>query len=628
MGITADDISLTLCEPREKAFTRAGWWFELKLDGFRLLAAKQNGQARLVFRRGREATDYFPEIAAAVLALPLDDLIIDGELVIQDAGGRPIFQKLLKRSTLKHQRDIDAMARELPAVFFGFDLLSFDGRDLRGLPLRERKKLLQSVLPKDGRLRYLDHVEEQGEALLELVRQQKLEGVVAKRADAPYRGERCDDWLKIALTRIADFAVVGYARDQGSLHLAVHDQHGFAYAGRVGAGYNPTKAKAVLAVLQSSHRSTPAFRGTPDVDRDDVWVEPKLVAEIRYKQWPEAMAIREPVFVRFRDDKLAHECFPPADAILPSPASAARPAMAQAQVKLSNPAKIFYPDDQLTKQHLFDYYRAVSPWLLPYLRDRPLMLTRYPDGIGGKNFFQKAKPKTAPEWIRTIAVRNEEEERELDQIVCDDLRTLEWIANMGTIPLHLPSARVAALDRPDWCVIDFDPKQAPFAWVVTLANSLHALCEKAGLPTYVKTSGSSGLHVMIPLGGRCDHRTACQLAEVLTMLLEAKHRDIATRERVIVKRGNRVYLDDGQNGAGRLIAAPFCLRPFASAPVSMPLHWAEVTEALHPRQFGLTAAIARLESMGDPMIDLLGEGVALEPVLVRLSEMLTPLRSP
>ncbi len=605
-SISADDIVLQLAEPRPTPFSAPGWYFELKFDGFRLLAERINGVVRLVLRRGRRADELFPEITSALKALPGPDFIIDGELVIQNEQGHPIFQRLLKRSTLAHQKDIDAGSKSDPAVFFGFDVLMLAGRDVRELSLRQRKQLLFELVPKGlSRILPVDHVEGHGEALFELVRQKSLEGVMAKKAEAPYRGGRGDSWLKIALTITADFAVVGYADDFGALYLATWNGTDFVFAGKVGAGFTPKIAATVTPELEANARRTPACIGDVKLEKEAVWVTPTLVIECRYKNWPEGLSLREPVFLRFRDDKTVHECPSPKNFPTGVPTLVASKRSTGSTKAISNPNKVYFPADGITKTVLLEYYRAVSRWLLPYLKDRPLMMVRYPDGIAGKNFFQKAKPEKAPDFIRTVRVHSEETNRDLDQIVCDDLQTLEWCAAMGAISLHIPFARVAALDRPDWCVVDFDPKDAPFANVMTLALGLRALCEAAGLPSFVKTSGSSGLHVLVPLGGQLDIAGAKQLGEFLSMLLVARYPDISTQERSMNKRKGRVYVDVVQNGHGKVVAAPFSVRAKPGAPVSMTLTWAEVTPSLTPTSFTLRDAIARLETVGDPMAEVL-----------------------
>ncbi len=610
--LRADDIELQLAEPRQQAFTQDGWIFELKLDGFRLLVERIGGVVRLVLRRGREATSYFPEVAEAARAVPGPDFILDGELCIQDAQGHPIFQRLLKRSTVTNPRDVAALAASDPAVYFAFDVLMLDGKDLRGLPLAQRKVLLEGLVPKEGRVHRLDHLEREGEALLALVKQQGLEGVMCKRLDAPYRGGRGPSWLKVALTQVGDFAVVGYAEEYGALYLATWNGSQLVYAGKVGAGFNPKVAAPVSHLLEGARLEKPPFIGTPPADPEARWCEPSLVVEVRYKNWPTGLAPREPVFLRFRDDKTIEECPPPPWAVAAPPAtnpesssSSPSPRPAGKTKPLSNPDKLYFPDDGITKAQVVAYYEAVSPWLLPYLVDRPLMMTRFPDGIHGKSFFQKAKPPKAPAFLRTVRVHNEDEAKEIDQLVGGDLETLRWCAAMGTIPLHIPAGRVESLQRADWAVIDFDPKEAPFAHVVTLALALKALCDEARLPCFVKTSGQAGLHVLVPLGGQLDHTGARQLADVLATLLVQRCSSLATLERVVNKRQGKVYVDTSSNGQGKLIVAPFAVRAVRTAPVSMPLRWDEVVPGLSPRQWTIRNALARLEAQGDPLAPVL-----------------------
>lgn len=611
----AEDVELQLAEPRPTAFTSAGWLFELKFDGFRLLAERIGGKARLVLRRGREATALFPEIVEALEALPGPDFIVDGELVIQNDEGHPIFHRLLKRSTLAHRKDIVSAAHTDPAVFFTFDLLMLDGHDTRALPLAQRKELLFGLVPRtaDARVLPVEHVDTQGEALLQIVKQKGLEGVMAKRADAPYEGGRSDRWLKIALTSIADFAVTGFADDDGALSLSTWDGERWLYAGKVGAGYNPKVAQQVRKELDANVVAAPVCLGDCPLDPEMKWVTPTIVVEVRYKAWPEGLSLREPVFLRFRPDKRPEECPTPHEKRLPESAP-----VPEGSVTLSNPQKVYFPKDGITKRDVFDWYHDVAPFLLPYLKDRPLLVTRYPDGIGGKWFFQKARPAKAPGFVRTVKTYSEEVDREVDQIVCDDLATLEWCANLGALPLHIPATRASNPGRPDWCVIDFDPKDAPFSAVITLALELRRITEQAGLPAYVKTSGSSGLHVLVPLGGQLDADGGRQLSEVLAALLVQRLPALGTLERSVPKRGGRVYLDVVQNGPSKVVAAPFCVRAKEGAPVSMPIPWHEVKPGLTPTRFTIRNGLEWLSQHGDPMRPVLTDKPDLSRALSSL----------
>jgi bifunctional non-homologous end joining protein LigD len=291
--------------------------------------------------------------------------------------------------------------------------------------------------------------------------------------------------------------------------------------------------------------------------------------------------------------------------------------------RFTNLDKVLWPADGFTKGDLVRYALDIAPWMLPYLRDRPLAVERWPDGLAGHAFFQKHAPAHTPAWIRTEVLAGEEGTERC--FICDDVETLTWLANLAAIPLHTWSARVAALDRPDWCILDLDPKRAPFAHVVTLALAARKLCSELGLPAYVKTSGSTGLHVLVPLGGQLDHPASVALAQLLTQVLVRRHPDLATVARNPRARGELVYLDAFQNGRGKLLVAPFSVRPLPGVPVSMPLRWGEVDGRLTPRQFGARDAVTRMKRLGaDPFLGVLTDRPDLGRALTRLDRLLRP----
>ncbi len=337
------------------------------------------------------------------------------------------------------------------------------------------------------------------------------------------------------------------------------------------------------------------------------------------------------MFVRFRDDKKPEECVKPGggsrepgDDGLPSaptPASRLSSPEEKREVRFSNleKVKVFWPDERYTKGDLIEYYRAVSRWMLPYLADRPLVLTRFPDGITGKSFFQKDAPEYAQAFVRTVTIWSEDSQRELDYFVCDNESSLLYIANMAALLLHVWSSRVATLETPDWCILDLDPKEAPFTDVVTVAKAVRALCDDIGLPTGIKTSGSTGLHVLIPLGRQVTYEQSRTLGGLLARVIAAELPDIATVTRQVQKRDGKVYLDYVQNGHGRLLVAPFSARPLPGAPVSMPLAWSEVTPKLDIRKFTIVNAPARMKKLkDDPLRAVLEEKPDLVSALEKL----------
>jgi bifunctional non-homologous end joining protein LigD len=629
--VRVDDVEVMNAETTDSPFTRDDWIFELKLDGYRILAELTEGRVRLVTRRGNEANGSFPEIVRAISALPYRHVIIDGEVVATDDQGRPSFQRLQNRARFLRPTEIRKATLENPVTYFAFDFLAFEDRDLRGLPLVERKRLLRELLPPAGAVHYVDHFEREGERLYAEVERMGLEGLVAKKSDSLYKGGRSSNWLKVRVDKTGDFVVVGFTAPRGSrtglgaLHLADYVNGTLTYAGRAGSGFKDQELAELRAGLEQSRRKTPPCEGPVPGGPDTFWVEPELVCEVRYKEFTDESLLRQPVFLRFRDDKKPEECIRRSSVLPDEPelvGTARAPAVAgEKKVAFSNLDKLFWPDEKYTKGDLIEYYRAISPWLLPYLKDRPVVLTRYPDGIAGKSFYQKDAPGFTPDWLRTIDIWSEDTQREIAYFVADDLDSLLYLANSATIPLHIWLSSVGTLELPDWCVLDLDPKEASFSDVVKVALVLHELCEEVGLPNYVKTSGSTGIHVLVPMNRRLTYEQSRAFGQLISQVVVQRAPEIATIVRVIQKREGKVYLDFVQNGYGRLLVAPFSVRPLPGAPISMPLRWDEVTRSLDPKTFTIKTGPARMARLGDPMADLIDVSVDLMAVLSKLEKL-------
>src|SRR5438105_1775680 len=639
-NLRVEDTELMLAETRDQPFSKAGWLFEVKLDGYRMRAACQNGEASLYSRKGLDFAGAFPELARAIKAIPYENVILDGELVVLNESGHPSFSKLQARAKLSGRADVKRAAIEAPATLFVFDLLAFAGYDLRKLPLIKRKEILQKVLPQTGPLRYSEHFEKNGEALYEQVVNLGLEGIVAKKADGPYRNGRSADWLKIRADRIDDFVVVGFSKPKGSrggfgsLHVGAYKDGRLIYCGRAGSGFSGNQLAEISATLQALVRKTPPCdppeNGALPKGADHTWVEPRLVCDVRYKEFTTDGLLRQSVFVRFRDDKKPEDVKMPGagsteqDAPLPDPAPArTAPSSVLREVKFSNLNKVFWPEEGYTKGDLIEYYRSMGPWLLPYLKNRPVVLTRYPDGINGKSFYQKDAPGFVPEWIQTVAIWSEDTQRDIQYFVANDIESLTYLVNLGTIPLHIWMSRIEDLTRPDWCLIDLDPKEAPFANVVTLAKTMQKLCEDVDMPAFIKTTGKSGLHIMLPLGKQLTYDQCLQLAMLFARLVTDQHPDIATTTRAISKRAGKVYVDAFQNRAGQRLVAPYSVRRSPNAPVSMPIEWDERTGKLNNTNFTIANALKRMEKLGhDPVLPVLDLKPNLVGVLERLNERL------
>jgi len=636
LDLPVDELERLLASQEERPFSKKGWVFELKYDGYRLLAERSAREAHLRSRAGHDLTITFPEIARAVRGLPYEGLILDGEVVVPDAEGRPSFGRLQGRGRILNRDDALKASFALPAIYHAFDILALEGFDLRPLPLVERKTILRDVHPTVGPIRYADHIAEKGEAMYAQVDRMGLEGIVAKKADSPYKGGRSKSWIKVRTVKVEDFVVVGWTEPKGSrggfgaLHIARYEGEDLVYSGSVGTGFTDSQLDDIVERLERLEvKKCPCDRGPIPGSglrgKSHHWVRPELVVEVVYKELTEQGLARQPSFSRFRTDKKASECIVegPTEATEepPPPAPPAPPSVAEERtVTFTNLDKVFWPDEGYTKGDLIEYHRQVAEWMLPYLQDRPLVMTRYPDGIEGKSFFQKDAPPYAPDWFRRVTLWSEGSERELSYFVAEDLDSLLYVINLGTIPLHIWSSRIETLATPDWCILDLYPKEAPFEDVVDIARRLHEICEEIGLPSFAKTSGSSGIHVLVPLGRQLTYEQSRTLAQLLGRVLVGEMPRVATLTRSPNRRDGKVYIDFVQNGHGRLLAAPFTVRPLPGATVSAPLEWREVTKRLKISDHTIVSVPKRMRRLGeDPLRPVLD----LEPDLLGALDRLT-----
>ncbi|MGD8730014.1 MAG: DNA ligase D, partial [Gemmatimonadota bacterium] len=463
--------------------------------------------------------------------------------------------------------------------------------------------------------------------MYEHVQRMGLEGIVGKKADSPYRGGRSKSWVKVRTVQVDDFVVVGWTDPKGSrggfgsLHVAQYDGDDLVYLGSVGSGFKDSELDEVLEALREIEvDACPCVSGEIPKGRGHHWTEPRLVAEVKYKELTDHGLLRQPSFGRFRDDKPPEECLLEATPMDGPDEPEPVVAVEERSISFTNLDKVFWPEEGYTKGDLIEYHRTISEWMLAYLEDRPLVMTRYPDGIEGKSFFQKDAPPYAPDWFKRVTLWSEGSERELSYFVADDVESLLYVINLGTIPLHIWSSRIDTLANPDWCILDLDPKEAPFADVVRIALELHEICEEIGLPSFAKTSGSSGIHVLVPLGRQLTYEQSRTLGQLLARVAVAELPEIATLIRNPDRREGKVYIDFVQNGHGRLIAAPFTVRPLPAAPVSTPLEWREVNKRLRIESHTIKSVPRRMKRLeADPMRPVLD----LEPDLLGALDRLT-----
>jgi bifunctional non-homologous end joining protein LigD len=483
---------------------------------------------------------------------------------------------------------------------------------------------LEKLLPPQGAIRYSEHVLKDGRSTYQAAVQLGLEGIVGKRRDSRYESGRSSAWIKVRHAKTADFVVLGVAanrsnsRDIGSLALGEYRRGQLTYVGRAGSGLTAEMRQTLkesFARLPATDRPEHAPEGQAN---KVTWVKPALAVEVAFKEYTRDGHLRHPVIQRLRPDKALEECtggFDDPGAVYLEPAP-------EPEVAITHPDKIFFPERALTKLDLIRYYEKISPWMLPYLSDRPIVLTRYPDGIHGKSFYQRDAPDFVPDWIRREVLWSESAEREVRYFIVEGTAALKYLANLGTIPIHTAHSRVADLSHPDWCVLDLDPKSAPFADVIQLAKAIGELADELSLPAYPKTSGKSGLHVLVPLARQLSHDHARTLAELMARVIVSRYPEISTVARSVRSREGKVYVDFGQNGQGRLLVAPFSVRAEPAASVSMPLKWSEVNGRLDNANYHIGNAIRRLQRLKeDPLAGVLRDQPDLVRALSRLSEI-------
>jgi bifunctional non-homologous end joining protein LigD len=595
------------------------WRFEVKFDGYRAIAYVQQGECRLVSRNGNDLTGRFAQVAKEIVkAAKSPNAVLDGEICRLDPTGRSSFSELQQGTG--------------PLVLYAFDLLELDGEPLIDLPLTERKQRLKKLL--DGRNRtvlYSDDFDD-GEALLEAARQQGLEGVVAKRAQSRYvPGRRSRDWLKIKVSGEQEFVVAGYTRGAGrradtfgSLVLGVNDDGELRYVGNVGTGFDDAEIRKLLALLKPLHRDTspfPVVPKMPKVRKGDVqWVEPQLVAQVRFSEWTHDGHLRHPAYLGIREDKTAGEVTreEPVEETLPPVIRKGK-----RELRLSNLDKPFWPDEGITKGDLLGYYRRVAPVVLPHLKNRPFTMRRYPDGAYGKAFFQKDAPKHMPDWIprfrALVSTRDSSRTKKWVEFpVVNDELALLWMVNMGCIDLNAWYSRIDKPDRPDFVLFDLDPTpEVPWSQTIEVALILKDLLDQLDLESFPKTSGGKGFHVLVPLDRRSTFEDSRSFAEIVAGAIARAHPKLATTEWSKARRRG-VLIDANQNGEGKTIASAYSVRPRPGAPVSTPLSWDEVDDKLNPSIYTMPVVLERVSTLGDLHAGLLTTRQSLTKALKAL----------
>jgi bifunctional non-homologous end joining protein LigD len=596
-----------------------GWTFEVKFDGYRAIAYIRGGECKLVSRNGNDLTGRFAEVARALVkAVRSPNAVVDGEIARIDTTGRTSFSELQQGSG--------------QLVYYAFDLLELDGEPLVDLPLHERKERLTNLIDlRVGSVAVSEGFDD-GDALFEVARSQSLEGIVAKRVDSTYKsGRRTRDWLKLKAENNDEFVIAGYTRGAGrragtfgALVLAVHEGGGLRYVGNVGTGFDDAEIRRLLTLLKPLHRDTTPFAEAPKMPRirkgDVQWVEPRLVAQVRYGEWTHDGRLRHPAYLGLRDDKDADEVTTPTVAEAPLEDVIRK---GKRKLKLSNLDKPFWPDEGITKGDLLRYYRDVAPVLVPHLKDRPFTMRRYPHGAYSEAFFQKDAPKHMPEWIPTFHANvssrdSARTKRWIDFPLVNDELALLWMVNMGCIDMNAWYSRVDKPDRPDFVLFDLDPTpEVPWRQTIEVALILKELLDALELQSFPKTSGGKGFHVLVPLDRRSTYADSREFAEIVAGAIVRAHPKLATTEWSKARRRG-VLIDANQNGEGKTIASVYSVRPKPNAPVSAPFRWDEVDDKLDPADYTMQTVLERVREHGDLYAGVLTTRQSLARALKRV----------
>ncbi|MGA7987491.1 MAG: DNA ligase D [Candidatus Dormiibacterota bacterium] len=657
-----------LATPIDKPFSREGWIFELKYDGIRAMVSVSGDAIRITGRRGGDETSRYPEARAIRAGIKARQAVVDGELTVLDAEGRPSFERLQQRINVGRESDARRIAAEHPVTFIAFDLLQLEGRDMLATELRIRKKTLRETIVDSPSILFAEHVERDGIALFEVARTSGVEGIVGKRADSAYRpGLRTPDWVKIKSWRSQSCVIAGYTAGRGrrtsqlgALILAVLVDGRLVHCGQVGTGFDEKTLRDIKERLTPLVVPTCQLDRTPRTSEPATWVMPELVCEVRYSEWTNEGMLRHPAFQTLRPDQTIEDASPeniktkvddvqrteasgnegvpaaqsPSDNApssrgqartggqKPSAGAAAGPAPGQdpdinssleilrtlhgnarwevagRRLPLTNLDKVLWPADGLTKRDMIEYYVRMAPYMLPYLRDRPLSMQVFPDGIDGKSFWRKDKPEHAPKWIESWTYHGEKTKT---YIVVNEIATLAWVANAGVIDLHPWHSRIDEPNRPDWAVFDLDPfEPATFQDVINIAKLVKAALDHYAMHGVIKTSGQTGLQIYVPVRRGPDYAEVRHWVEEVGRAIDEAAPGRVSWEWSVAKRTGRIRIDYTQNIINKTLAAPYSLRPAPGAPVSTPIAWEELDDPeLRPDRWTIATIAQRVAERGD-----------------------------
>ncbi|MDN5284791.1 MAG: ligase [Mucilaginibacter sp.] len=638
----------------DEPFDDQDWVYEVKWDGYRALGFINEGEVELLSRNKKTFNEKFYPIYKILQVWKINALV-DGEILVLNDKGISNFGNL---QNWRSEADGEL-------VYYVFDLLWYDGKNLMGLPLLQRQAILKDILPiGNDQIRLSKVFDASGTDFFNAAKRMGLEGIIAKKANSIYSPDtRSKEWLKIKVHKRQEVIIAGFTKNAdtskqfSSLLLGVYENKMLQYVGKVGTGFSDRVQKEMMEQFKPLIIDKSPFEEIPDVNKSSrfrpnppkakaTWLKPELVCEVAFSEVTSDGVFRHPSFQGMREDKKAKEVVrevaEPTAAVVEGQmeqpdkhADAINPPKQKGRKTLLNPtdetqvrkvnghnltfthlSKIYWPEDKVTKRDMFNYYYQAAEYILPYLKDRPMSLNRFPDGIHGPSFYQKDVKDKAPDWAKTFPYTNGEGEHK-EYLVGTDETSLLWMASLACIEMNPWFSRIQSPDNPDYCVIDLDPDKNTFDQVIEAAQEVKKVLDAIDVPSFCKTSGSTGMHIYIPLAAKYDYDQSQMFARIIVDIVHKRLPDYTTLERMVVNRKGKMYLDFLQNRPGATIAGPYSLRPKAGATVSMPLHWDEVKPGLTMKHFTIFNSIDRMRSEGDLFKGVLGKGIDLEKVIKR-----------
>ena len=642
----------------DKPFDHDDWLYEVKWDGYRALAFLNKGKVELRSRNNKSFNEKFYPVYTTLKELKLN-AVLDGEIIVTDENGSSNF------NNLQNWRSED----DGELQFYVFDILWLEGYSLMDLPLYERRTILLDVIPSHSMIRVSQAFPASGNEFFDAAKKLQLEGIIAKKADSDYKpGLRTREWLKIKTGMRQEVVIGGYTNNEGSsksfsaLLVGVNKGGKLVYTGKIGTGFTDKVQKEMMKEFQPLVTSKSPFTEVPDINKPSrfrpnppkakaTWLKPKLVCEVSYTELTPEGIMRHPSFEGMRTDKVPSDIIQEKPEKInlaakkewsmlhkkeflqsstgkkerktllnPTDETQERPVNGK-KLKFTNLSKIYWPKEKISKRDMLNYYYQAAPYLLPYLKDRPQSLNRFPNGINGESFYQKDVTGKVPDWVNRFPYKSEDEKKQKHFMVCTDEAAILYMASLGCIEMNPWSSRVQSPDHPDWCIIDLDPDNNKFEQVIETARMTREILDSAKIPSYCKTSGSTGLHIYIPLQAQYTYEASREFGRLIATMVHHQLPKFTSIERPTAKRKGKIYIDFLQNRPGATLAAAYSVRPKPGAPVSMPLHWEEVKKGLTILDFTIRNAMARIRGNGDLFKPVLGKGINMEKAIRGLERL-------